>query len=58
MDVDDVAGELDHTRVRTRHYLDRLVAAGYLSKDEEYQSYELTEDGRARVVERGLDLPF
>lgn len=58
MDVDEVAREVHHTRVRVRHYLDRLVAAGYLSKDEEYQGYGLNEDGRACVVKRGLDLPF
>lgn len=58
MDVEEVTREVHHTRVRTRHYLDRLVAAGYLSKVEEYESYEVTEIGRAYVVRRGLDLPF
>ena len=58
MDVDEVTREVHHTRPRTRHYLDRLVADGHLSKDEEYESYGLTEDGRAYVVKHGLDLPF
>ena len=58
LDVDEVKGEVHYTRPRTRHYLDRLVAVGYLSKLEEYESYVLTEDGRAYVVQHGLDLPF
>lgn len=60
MDVDEVRTEVLHTPSRTRHYLDRLVAGGYLSKDDDYESYALTENGRAYVVEHGLDLvlPF
>ena len=58
MDVDEVKGEVRHSRVATRHYLDSLVAVGYLSKHEEYESYSLTSDGRAYVVKQGLDLPF
>ena len=58
VNVDEVRGEVHHTSVATRHHLDRLVAAGYLSKDEEYDNYQLTEEGRAHVVEHGLDLPF
>ena len=58
VDVDEVKREVHYTPVATRHHLDRLVAAGYLSKDEEYDSYQLTEDGRAHVVKHGLDLPF
>ena len=58
MDVDEVKGEVHYTRSRTRHYMDRLVAMGYLFKLEEYESYGLTENGRAYVVQHGLDLPF
>lgn len=58
MNVDEVKGEVHHSRVATRHHLDRLVAVGYLWKEEEYESYGLTDDGRAYVVNQGLDLPF
>lgn len=58
MDVDEVTREVHYTSVSTRHHLDTLVAAGYLAKDDEFDSYVLTRDGRAYVVKHGLDWPF
>lgn len=55
VDFQDLRGHMQHTELRIRHALDKLIERGFLRHDD--GNFILTAQGRAIVVERNMDWP-